>query len=333
MRFFTQKDCPADALERERIAVLGYGNLGRSLALNLRDAGIPDLVIGNVADTYADQAKADGFRVLSIAEATHAADVVLVLLPDEVIPEVYAKDVAPHLAAGSVVVFASGYCLAYDLIAPPDGIDILMLAPRMGGSVIRERHQQGDGFHAFLSVEKDASGKAWRRLLGVAGAVGALRRGAFELDARSEAQLDLFIEQTLGAIVGFSIMTAFSIGVEGGLPPAALALEMYLSGEMETVWRGFREQGLERSAATHGMTAQFGGLMRTMQLFQAGLYDQFRQTFEEIRNGQFATQFQAEREAGYPSLAQVEAMGPQLAPLTEAEDEIRKHLTTRSSGT
>jgi ketol-acid reductoisomerase len=113
--------------------------------------------------------------------------------------------------------------------------------------------------------------------------------------------------------------------VEGGLPPEALILEMYMSGEMEAVWRGFRTEGFQRSAATHGATAQFGGLLRAMQFFQTGLYEQFQKTLEEISGHQFANQFQAERAAGYPNLAMVQAMTP-LDRLTDAEQRLRVRL-------
>ncbi|HMF19584.1 MAG TPA: NAD(P)-binding domain-containing protein [Gemmataceae bacterium] len=217
LRCFTEKD--TDGPVNEGVAILGYGNLGRSFALNLRDAGLRDVTIGNIEDDYAGTAHADGFRVQGIAEASRSADLVVMLLPDEIIPEIFAKEIVPNLSPGTGLVFASGYCLAYKLVVPPPGMDVLMLAPRMGVEIIRRRYQNGDGFHSFLSVEQDASGKAWQRLLGLAKAVGALRAGAFALDARSEANLDLFIEQRLGAVVGFAIMSAFSIGVESGLPP------------------------------------------------------------------------------------------------------------------
>src|SRR5262249_2048389 len=125
---------------------------------------------------------------------------------------------------------------------------------------------------------------------------------------------------------GFSIMAAFAVGVEGGLPPEALALEMYLSGEMEAVWRGFRTEGFQRSAATHGATAQFGGLLRTMQLFRTGLYEQFQKTFEEISSPHSARQFQEERAAGYPHLALLQSMSSHLEPLTSAEQRLRVQL-------
>jgi ketol-acid reductoisomerase len=322
LKRYTESDCPANALQGERVAVLGYGNLGRSFALNLRDAGV-SVVVGNIEDDYAKVARKEGFDVKGIAQACCDADLVLVLLPDEVIPEVHAAEVAPNIAAGAALLFASGYCLAYDLVVPPVRVDTLLLAPRMGGEVIRERYLDRKGYYSFLSVEHDQSGKAWQRLLGIANAVGALWRGAFELNARTEANLDLFIEQTLGAAIGAAVMSAFSVGVEQGLPADALALEMYMSGEMETVWRGFRTDGFRNSATTHGPTAMFGGMLRTMQLFQVGLEEQFQKTFAEIDRGTFAEQFQAERTAGYPMLSKVLAMNQQLDPLAEAEAQVR----------
>jgi ketol-acid reductoisomerase len=119
IRFFTAQDAIPDALQAERVAVLGYGHLGRPFALNLRDSGVASLVVGNVADEYADQARADGLTVQPIGQAVADSDVLLVLLPDEVVPEVFAADVAPHLASGSAIAFASGYTLAYGLIQPP----------------------------------------------------------------------------------------------------------------------------------------------------------------------------------------------------------------------
>jgi len=132
-RCFTARDAIADALEGERIAVLGYGHLGQPFALNLRDSETTSLVIGNIPDEYAQQAKRAGFAVLPIREAVACSDVVLILLPDEVIPEIFPTEIAPHLSPGAAIVFASGYNLAYGLISAPPQVDVLMLAPRMAG--------------------------------------------------------------------------------------------------------------------------------------------------------------------------------------------------------
>jgi ketol-acid reductoisomerase len=288
------------------------------------------VVVGNVADEFAETAQSDGFEVLPIGEAVAAADIVLVLLPDEVIPEAFSAEIAPRLAPGAAIVFASGYCLAYDLIEPPSGVDVLLLAPRMGGELARDRYLDGRGFFAYISVERDASGRAWKRLLGVCDATGVLQAGALELDAEREATLDLFVEQTMGAVIGVAIMNAFTLGVEAGIPPEAMVLEMYMSGEMETVFRAFRERGFYRASDTHGPTALYGGFVRTMELIESNLYGKFLATLEDIQSGGFAQQFQAEREAGYPMLTQAQAMSseesPVTRPLVEAESNVRRVL-------
>lgn len=327
IRCFTAKDVDPGALNGERVAVLGYGHLGRPFALNLRDSGVTSLVIGNIADEYATRARTDGFTVLPPGEAAASSDIALVLLPDEIIPEAFDADLAPNLSPGSAIVFGSGYTLAYGLIDPPAGIDVLLLAPRMAGENARQRFLNQQGYFAYVSVEQDASGKAWRRLLGLAHAVGVLRAGALELDARREADLDLLVEQTVGAVLGMAIMSVFAMGEEAGIPPEALVMEMYMSGEMEMVWRAFREEGFFQAASVHGPTALFGGFTRTMQLMQSDLGAKFRETLKDIQSGKFAQQFQAEREAGYPSLVQARAMSTNDNPLTRAEVRLRAMLT------
>jgi ketol-acid reductoisomerase len=324
VRLFTTGDAIPDALEGERVAVLGYGNLGRAFALNLRDSGVSPLVIGNIEDDYAVRARAERFTVLPLGDAVATADVTFILLPDEVIPEVFPSEIAARAAPGSAVIFASGYALAYGLIEPPAGIDVLLIAPRMGGEIARERFLSQQGFFAYVSVEQDASGKGWRRLLGIAEAVGILRGGALLLSARIEADLDLFIEQTLGATVGVAIMAAFAVGVEAGIPPEAMVMEMYMDGEMETVFRGFAEGGFFGSSEFHGPTALYGGFMRTLQLSQADLASRYREIVAEIQDGTFARQFQAEEEAGYPMLAQARAMSAGENPIEQAEASVRK---------
>jgi ketol-acid reductoisomerase len=327
IRFFTSQDADPQALEDQHIAVLGYGHLGRPFALNLRDSGVEDLVIGNIEDDYAARARQEGFEVLHIAAAVGEADVSLLLLSDEVIPEVFAAHIGPNLKPGSAIVFASGYTLAYDLIAPPAGIDILLLAPRMAGQNARQRYLRKEGFFAYVSVESDASGRAWPRLLGLADAVGVLSAGALELDARREADIDLFIEQTLGAVIGVAIMQAFAIGEAAGIPPEALVMEMYMSQEMELVFRAFREEGFFGASSAHGPTALYGGFMRTMQFMgSAGLGAAFGEILTEIQSGEFARKFQAERQAGYLVLSQAEAMSTDDSPIARAELRVREML-------
>ncbi|HXD99888.1 MAG TPA: NAD(P)-binding domain-containing protein [Candidatus Acidoferrum sp.] len=322
MKVYRAADAPSGGLAGESVAVLGYGNLGRSAALNLRDSGAK-VRIGNREDEYAVLARADGFEVVPLAEA--ATDtMVYVLLPDEVIPAVFEDEVARALRAGAAVAFGSGYCLAFDLIRPPAHVDVLLLAPRLAGRQARTRYQAGEGFWACIGVEADHSGQALRRLLALAEGLGVLRAGAMEMTAKSEAALDLFVEQTVGALLGTAMLIAFDAGTEAGIPAEALAMEMYMSGEMEGVFRSFREAGFLRASEEHGPTALFGGITRTVEMDREAIATSFRTILHDITSGAFARRFQDEAQNGYPMLTVAKEMTRGSSPITDAEDRLRR---------
>ena len=329
VRVYRAADAPPGALAGEAVAVLGYGHLGRTAALNLRDSGAK-VRIGNRDDEYAEQARSEGFEVVPIATAA-TGDVVYVLLPDEVIPTVFDATIAPVLRPGSAIAFGSGYSLAFDLIHPPAGIDVLLVAPRMAGTTARSRYLEGQGFWACVGVEADASGRAQQRMLGLADGLGVLRAGAVQMSAKMEATLDLFVEQTVGAVLGMAIMMAFEVAREAGIPGEALVLEMYMSGEMEAVFQAFRESGFFRASEDHGPTAVFGGITRSIEMDRDEMSDRFRRVLEDIKSGGFARRFQDEAKSGYPMLEFARAMMHGGSPMGEAEDRIRR--LTSSDGT
>jgi ketol-acid reductoisomerase len=322
MKVYRATDAPSEGLAGESVAVLGYGNLGRSAALNLRDSGAK-VRIGNRQDEYAGLARADGFEVVPLAEA--ATDtMVFVLLPDEVIPIVFEREIAPALRAGAAMAFGSGYCLAFDLIRPPDHVDVLLLAPRLAGRQARTRYQAGEGFWAIVGVEVDRTGQAQRRLLALAEGLGVLRAGALEMTAKGEAALDLFVEQSLGALLGTAMLVAFAAGTEAGIPAEALVMEMYMSGEMEGVFRSFREAGFLRASEEHGPTALFGGITRTLEIDREAIATSFRTILDDITSGAFARRFQDEAQNGYPMLTVAREMTRGSSPITDAEDRLRR---------
>jgi ketol-acid reductoisomerase len=322
MKVYRAADAPSGGLAGESVAVLGYGNLGRSAALNLRDSGAK-VRVGNREDEYAAQARADGFEVVPLAEA--AADtMLLVLLPDEVIPAVFETHIAPAARPGAAMAFGSGYCLAFDLVRPPAQVDVLLLAPRIAGRQARARYEAGEGFWAFVGVEADRTGQAQRRLLSLAEALGVLRAGAIEMTAAREAAVDLFVEQTVGALLGTAMLAAFEVGREAGIPPEALVMEMYMSGEMEGVFRAFRETGFLRASEEHGPTALFGGITRTLETDREAIATTFRTILADITGGAFARRFQDEAQNGYPMLTVAREMTRGSSPLTDAEDRLRR---------
>jgi len=323
--FYREADADPDALSGQTTAVVGYGNLGRSMALNLRDSGLA-VTVGNTDDRYRAAALADRFEVMGIAEAVATADLVYVLIPDEIIPEVFREQIGPSLRPGTCVCFASGYVLAFGLVTAPREVDVLLLAPRMLGEEVRRTYLEGRGFLSYVSVEQDATGKAKARLLGLTRAAGSLRRGALELTARQEALLDLFVEQGFGAYLGVALQSTFQVGVEAGLPAEAMVVELYMSGEMSRTLQAFADNGFFRSVTWHGLSAAFGGFLRTTEIDMEGMQRHFREVVEDIRSGGFARRFQEEQAGGYPTLAVIEAITSGEDPMTEAEQHVRAAL-------
>jgi ketol-acid reductoisomerase len=325
-RFVHEVDADPGALKGRCIAVVGYGNLGRSVALNLRDSGMSPIVVGEVPGAGWDQAAADGFTVLATPAATARAQVVFVLVPDDRVGPIFDAEIAPHVQPQSALVFASGYPLAFGLAKPAGDIDVLLIAPRMLGANIRRLYIEGQGVLSYVCAEQDVSGRAWPILLALARAIGALQRGALVLSAAQEAQLDLFVEQTVGPDLGAAIMTAFHIGCEQGLPPEALVLELYMSGEMSRTIQAFAEVGFLEQVHLHGFAACFGGLIRTLAQDREALAQRYRAVLEEIKNGLFAQYVQEEVAAGHPSLQAMRDIISGADPITQAEQRVRANL-------
>lgn len=329
--FYRQSDGDPAALAGSEIAVLGYGNLGRSVALNLRDSGL-SVRVGNIDDAYRQRAGADGFAVLDLADAVDGADVVYLLLPDEVIPAVFREQLEPRLAAGTAVCFASGYVLAYGLVKPGADLDVVLLAPRMLGEEVRRSYLDGSGFLSYVSVEQDSTGRGRERMLALAAAIGSLQRGAIGLSAEQEATLDLFIEQSVGAYLGGAFQLAFRLGVEAGLPPEALVCELYMSGEMSRTISAMATAGFFESVRWHGLVAMYGGFLGTMGMDGEGMERHFREVLEQIRSGGFARKLQEEEAEGYPVLELIDAVTAMDNPLTAAEQRVRAELGDPDGG-
>ena len=166
-KIYHDDDADLGVLRDQTVAVIGYGNQGRSQALNLRDSGVK-VIIGNIQDSARTAAMADDFSVLSIADACAQADIAVLLIPDEIMPAVAEKHVIPNLETGNLLVFASGYNVAFDLITIPPHIDVALVAPRMIGVGVRETYVGGNGFPSFVGVHHDASGNATARMLAIA---------------------------------------------------------------------------------------------------------------------------------------------------------------------
>ncbi|OGO50632.1 MAG: hypothetical protein A2148_00730 [Chloroflexi bacterium RBG_16_68_14] len=329
LRAFTAGDGDLRHLAGRTIGFVGYGNQGRAQALNLRDSGVSDILVGTLQDDTWSQAEADGFPVRPIAEAAQAADVLLLLIPDEELPETFRGQIAPHLRPNDALVFASGYNLAFDGLTPPPDVDVLLLAPRMIGRQLRELYQEGKGFYSYLSVEQDASGRAWPTLLALAEGIGTLSAsggGGFQLSARDEAVLDLFHEQGFGSLLGTTMYLMLEVGVQAGLPPEALALDLYLSGEAAETMQAMADLGFFEQSKLHSRTSQYGGMMRTLAMDWEPIRQHLQRIIEEVRSGAFARQWAAEREAGSENFEKLRALAGAANPFTPIERGIRQAL-------
>jgi len=321
---YHDEDANLEAIRGLKVGILGYGNQGSAQARNLRDSGL-DVIVGNIDDAYRETALADGFEVVPIAAAAARADALFLLTPDEVMPEVYERDVAPHLAPGKLLCFAHGYNVGFALIVPPEFVDVVMIAPRMIGAGVRDSYVSGEGFPSFVGVHHDATGHAKARMLGLARALGSTRAGCLEVSFKDEATLDLFSEQAFGPAFGRIMMTAIDTLVEAGYPPEAVLMELYLSGELAYSFLKMREMGALRQHELHSHTSQYGTMSRSVRYFDLDplLKQKMQESLEEIRSGAFAKEWSTDREAKVEFIKQAREIQRGL-PMTRWEDETRR---------
>jgi len=284
-----------------KIAVLGYGNMGRPFALNLRDSAFPVLV-GNQQDAYAEQAYRDGFEIVPIAQAAAQSTLIFVMLPDEIATQVYLQEIAPGLQPGDTLVFASGYNVAFGFIEPPPFVDVVLIAPQAIGQGVREGYIEGRGFPSFVAVAQDASGEGWARVLAAAKAVGALHHGAVELTFQQEAELDLFTQQALLPALFGVLSSAIEVLNREGFPPEAVMSSLYLSGELGYIVTKWANAGVLPSLQQYSQTAQYGLLSRLERFREVKLNRQMEAVLGHIRSGEFAQEWAAEYADGYPRL-------------------------------
>lgn len=323
-RIFYDQDIDLQTLEGQMVTVIGYGNQGRSQALNIRDSGL-EVIVGNPPDSYANLAREDGMKVYPIAEAVDRADIVMLIIPDEIQPEVFKEHIQDHLREGAGLVFSHGYNIFYGLIQPPASVDVMLVAPRMIGVGVRTHFLNGKGFPTLVAVGQDASGTAWPRTLALAKAIGGIRKGAWETSFEEETVIDLFGEQVGGGSYLAATLNSFETLVEAGYNPEVVLLEIYASGEMIEVARSVAEQGLLNSLQLHSPTSQYGQLSRARRLVPEEARETLQQVLEEIRGGQFAREWAAERQSGYRHMEQLRAQF-EAHPMFAVEERVRKAL-------
>jgi ketol-acid reductoisomerase len=298
----------------------------------LRDSGLK-VVIGALRDESAQKAESDGFQVWSLAEAVEQSDVLSLLIPDEVQRQVYDEVVGQRLHAGQTLNFAHGYNIHFRLILPSRDVDVIMVAPRMIGAIVRESYEQGGGAPAYVAVAQDASGHALQTALAFARGIGATRAGALKTTFAQETELDLFHEQGLWPLLVRTMLAAYDFLVASGFPPEMVALEMYGSEEASEVLREMARVGFFKQMRFHSQTSQYGTLLRAHDVpFVSDIRTFMEKAMQGIRDGSFAEEWRREQAAGYPLFSQLRAQA-EAHPLNKAEETMRGLLRGRGSGT
>jgi ketol-acid reductoisomerase len=315
-RIFYEVDADPGALADQRVAVVGYGNQGRSWALNLRDSGV-DPVVCVRNDSSRASAIEDGFAAAPV-EAAGDADVICLLVPDDVIP---GLPIAPH--DGALTIVASGYTLAFGRFDPAG--DQALVAPRMLGPEVRRCFEEGWGFITGLGVHRDTTGTALERALAVARGIGGLRQGAIEMTPRQEAVLDLAVEQVLSPALTHVNAAFVRLMLEHGIPIEAIITELMLSGEVERSYTLVRKLGFVGQLGFHSPTSQYGQLSRRGSYDDIDLHSRMQVLLEDITSGRFADEWDAQRDAGHPRLAE---LWEQYANegIAEFETDLRRRL-------
>jgi ketol-acid reductoisomerase len=312
---YKETDADPTVLDGRRIAVIGYGNQGRSWALNLRDSGL-DIRVFARADESRAQAQADGFDVAEIENAD--ADVYCLIVPDDAVP---GLPISPKPEA--LVIVASGYAPAFENLT--FGCDIAMIAPRMLGPEVRLCYEEGIGFITAIGVQDDRTGTALARTLAVAHGLGGLRQGALALTPHQEAVLDLAVEQGLSPALRHVNNTFVQVMLEHGIPIEAVLTELVLSGEVERTYRLLRLDGYAAQMAHHSPISQYGQLSRAGAYQHLDIGTTMREIVSNIADGGFAKEWDGERDANHPTLDKLrEAALPES--LREWERDLRTKL-------
>lgn len=296
-RMYYDADANLDLLAGKTIAIIGYGSQGHAHALNLKDSGMNVIVGLYPGSKSAAKAKDAGIPVHTVADAAKAADFIMILLPDEVQRSVYQAEIEPNLTEGNVLAFAHGFNINFGQVVPPPNVDVVMVAPKGPGHLVRRTYEQGQGVPALFAVYQDASGQARDRAMAYARGIGGTRAGILETTFREETETDLFGEQVVlcGGLSAL-IKAGFETLVEAGYQPELAYFECL--HEVKLIVDLIVEGGLAKMRDSISNTAEYGDLTRGPRIVTDATRAEMRKILYEIQTGQFAREFVLENQSG-----------------------------------
>ncbi len=321
-KIFRDEDASLEPLKDKTIAVIGYGSQGRAQALNLRDSGLHVIIGVRKGGKSWERAKSEGFEVYTIDEAVKRADVILMLIPDMVQPEVWKQYVEPNLREGMVVDFAHGFNIHYGLIKPPKYVDVVMVAPKSPGYMVREMFVKGYGVPALVAVHQDYSGKALDYALAIAKGIGCTRAGVILTTFKEETETDLIGEQTVlvGGLMEL-IKKGFETLVELGYQPEVAYFEVLNEAKliMDLIWR-YGISGMLRNVSE---TARYGGLTVGPRVIDEHVKENMKKAAQRVISGEFAREWIEEYRRGMPTLKRL-LEEVEKHPIEQVGRELRK---------
>ncbi|MCT7446260.1 ketol-acid reductoisomerase [Aliarcobacter skirrowii] len=298
---FYDKDCNIELIKSKKVAMIGFGSQGHAHAENLRDSGVEVVVGLREGGSSWKKAEAKGFKVLTVAEATKIADVVMILLPDESQSEIYEKEIKPNLKAGAYLAFGHGFNIHYKRIIPSANMNIMMIAPKAPGHTVRSEFVKGGGIPDLIAVHQDASGDTKQVALAYASAIGGGRTGIIETTFKDETETDLFGEQAVlcGGATAL-VQAGFEVLTEAGYEPEMAYFECL--HELKLIVDLMYEGGIADMRYSISNTAEYGDYVSGPRVINDESKKAMRQILKEIQNGVFAKDFILEGQAGYPRM-------------------------------
>jgi ketol-acid reductoisomerase len=327
---YYDRDADLAVLEAKKIAILGYGSQGHAHALNLSDSGMNVRVADRKGSKSWEQAKNDGLELGTVTEVSQWADVIMMLLPDQYQKEVYDSQVAPHLKSGDTLAFAHGFNIHFKQIVPPAEMNVMMIAPKGPGHLVRRTFQDGKGVPCLFAVHQDPSGTTKNLALAWTRGIGGTRAGAIETTFKDETETDLFGEQAV--LCGGSaelIKAGFETLVEAGYPPELAYFECL--HEMKLIVDLYYEGGLSLMNYSVSDTAEYGGMTRGSRIITDQTRAEMKRILKDVQNGEFAKEWIKESAEGQPEMTKLRA-DTQAHDIEKVGARLREMMSWLSAG-
>ncbi len=325
MEIYYEKDANLGALKGKKVAIIGFGSQGHAQALNLRDSGV-DVVVAELQGTENyELAKSHGFEPVSAAQAAEEGDLVQILAPDDVQAAIYTNDIKQNLKEGKTLLFSHGFNIHYNQILPSPEVDVVMVAPKGPGHLVRAEYEKGAGVPSLVAIHQDASGKALETALAYAKGIGATRAGVIGTTFEEETETDLFGEQAvLCGGVSELVKAGFDTLVEAGYQPEIAYFECL--HELKLIVDLFYQGGINYMRYSVSTTAEYGDYTRGKRIISPAVRDEMKKILSEVQSGEFAREWIMENKCGQPVFKAAQRHEA-AHPINEVGERLRKMMT------